>query len=113
MLSAAKHLVAPSSEILRCAQHDRVRSVRLMPSGRPQGPGKGDHTSRATARVAPTIRRVGLLRLFIVRVDGCLSSTRVIYIPVSIIYESTCARVLWRRRLSRTGCENTAATRLL
>jgi len=31
MLSAAKHLAAPSSQILRFAQDDSVRSLRLMP----------------------------------------------------------------------------------
>jgi hypothetical protein len=51
MLSAAKHLVAPSSQILRFAQDDSVRSLRLMPLGRPQVQrpqvqGKGDRKGR-------------------------------------------------------------------
>jgi hypothetical protein len=35
-LRAAKHLATPSSRILRFAQDDSVRSLRLMPLGRPQ-----------------------------------------------------------------------------
>jgi len=38
MLSAAKHLAAPSNQILRCAQDDIVRSLRLMPIGWGQAP---------------------------------------------------------------------------